>query len=468
MRKNKRIYVCLTIGTMFLLLVVGNLSAAMSENDQTKRPYRLEEIVVRDHPGNKEGLTVNPDVTIINVEKFKMPGRVENVTDLLGEALGINVMHSSTTPAQNEGVYIRGMDQSRFQVFMDGRPMRLHGSHGYFKMDWTTMPLTNVETIEIIRGSHSLLFPFSMGGAINIVTKKGKRTDDLKPDSNVKVGFGPDGDQNYSASMNGGAFNLIGYSFAAGHREGDGYLRGNDYDTDNVSGRFSLFLPRGGSLTYGVDYVETYTGYAVINDPDDPASNYDPDYPIVRAGEVDTFSHDYEGTAYDGGRNEWKRRVTDHSILFDQPLPVGKIRAQLYQQKSRRYRYRHTAAGTDQSNYKEEFTGGVSLDYMGVKLIPGHSLSVGGDYRNQGTFNNKDFYEITTFFIQDVWDINASTSLTFGTRWYEFIINDSYEFGTGAPDRREEREWCPKARLEHAYDDTLLLYASASREMRLP
>ncbi len=468
MRKDKRICARLTIGILFLLSVVGNVSAATPETDQTSKPYRLEEIVVRDHPSDEEGLVVNPDVTIINVEKFKKPGRVENVTDLLGETLGINVMHSSITPAQNEGVYLRGMDQSRFQVFMDGRPMRLHGSHGYFKMDWTTMPLTNVETIEIIRGSHSLLFPFSEGGAINIITKKGKRTENPRPEGSVKVGFGPYGDQSYSAGLNGGAFNVIGYSLAAGHREGDGYLRGNDYDTDNVNGRFSLFLPAGGSLTYGFDHVETVTGYAVINDPDDPASDYDPDYPIVRAGEVDTFSHDYEGKAYAGGKNEWKRRVTDHSLLLDQPLPVGKVRAQVYQQKSKRYRYRHTAAGADESNYKDEFTGGVSLDYLGVKLIPGHSLSLGGDYRNQGTFDNKDFYEITSLFIQDVWDISASTSLTFGTRWYEFIMNDSYESVTMAPAKREEREWCPKARLDHAYDDTLMLYASVSREMRLP
>ncbi len=463
MQKMLRACLGLAVGGVFGLMAAS--AATASQTDQTT--YQLEEVVVHAHPVSQEGLVVEPDVTIINVEKFKKPGRIENITDILGEVIGINVMQSSVTPAQNEGVYIRGMDQSRFQVFMDGRPMRLHGSNGYFKMDWTTMPLTNVETIEVIRGSHSLLFPFAQGGCINIITKKGVKTGDPTPHGSVKFGVGPYGDQNSSANLNGGIGNVFGYAISAGHREGDGYLRGNDYNTDNVSGRFSLFLPNNGTLTYGIDHTDTVTGYAVINDPDDPASDYDPSYPIVRAGDVDTFSHDYEGTAYAGGKNQWERTVTDQSLLIDQPLSVGKIRGQVYQQRSERYRYRHNASGVDQSNFKNEYTGGISLNYLGFDLIPQHALSVGGDYRNQGTYDNTDYYRIATVFIQDVWDLTSSASLTFGTRWYEFK-SDSYTAVTLEEDTHVEREWCPKARLNYNYDDTLELYASASREMRLP
>lgn len=451
----------------FIIAETVDSGTEVVDSKKTETAYRLEEVIVRDHPLKDETMVVTPDVTIINIDKFKKPGRMENVTDVIGEVLGVNVLHSSTTPAQNEGVYIRGMDQSRYQVFMDGRPMRLHGSNGYFKMDWTTMPLSNVETIEIIRGSHSLLFPFSMGGAINIITKKGKKTDDPTPHGTVKTGFGPYGDQSYSANLTGGAFNLIGYSLAAAHREGDGYLRGNDYDTDNLNGRFSFFLPTGGTVTYGIDWVDTVTGYAVINDPDDPASNYDPDYPIVRLNEVDTFSHDYEGTAYAGGKNQWERTVIDHSLLIEQPLGVGKVRGQIYQQTSERSRYRHTATGQDNSNYKEEYTGGISLDYLGFNLIDNHCFSIGGDYRNQGTDDNRDFYEITSIFIKDVWAINNAVYLTFGTRWYEFI-SDGYAAITLEPAKHKEKEWCPKARLDYDFDDTTSFYASVSREMRMP
>ena len=444
--------------------------AKKTDQENEEDIYRLEEVIVRDHPLKDEPMVVTPEVTIINIDKFKAPGRIENVTDVIGEALGICVLHSSSTPAQNEGVYIRGMDQSRYQIFMDGRPLRLMGTRGYFKMDWTTMPLSNVETIEIIRGSHSLLFPFSMGGAINIITKKGEKTDDFTPHGTVKAGIGAYGDQSCSASLTGGAFNFLGYSLTAAHREGDGFLRGNDYNTDNFNARFSFFLPTEGTVTYGIDYVDTITGYAVINDPDDPASNYDSSYPIVRYDEVDTFTHDYEGSCYAGGKNQWERTVVDHSLLIEQPLSVGKLRGQVYRQDSDRDRYRHNANGTDSSNYKKEYTGGISLDYLGFDLIDNHSLSIGGDYRNQGEYDNKDFYVIGSFFIQDAWTINKALRLTYGTRWYEFQ-SDAHVFGDTkkvTDVRHKEREWCPKARLDYDVNDTLSLYAAVSREMRMP
>lgn len=459
--------IAIMISFIFFFSIAAYGLAQEADTGKEEKRYRLDKVIVRDHPLKEEPMVVTPQVTVINVEEFKKAGKVENVQDILSEALGINVLFSSVTPAQNEGVYIRGMDQSRYQIFMDGRPMRLHGSHGYFKMDWTSVPLDIVETIEIVRGSHSLLFPFSMGGAVNLITKKGKKTDDPTPSGSVKTGFGAYGSQSHSANITGGMFNTIGYSIAAAHREGDGYLRGNDYDTDNINARFSLYLPTGGSITYGIDHVDTVTGYAVINDPDDPASSYDSSYPIVRA-DVDTFSHDKEGTAYTGGKNQWERTVNDQHVLIEQPLPAGELRGQVYQQLSKRDRYWRTSSSVDRSDYKEEYTGGIALDYLDFNLIKDHSLSIGGDYRNQGTTDNKDFYAITALFVQDVWSITDAMSLTFGTRWYEFE-SDSYQFGNpNQPDRRVEREWCPKSRLDYDWDDSLSLYASISREMRMP
>lgn len=454
---------------LFLFLSASALCFAQgADQEAEEKVYRLDKVIVRDHPMRDESIVVTPQATIINVDEFKKAGKVETVQDILSEALGITVLSSSVTPAQNEGVYIRGMDQSRYQVFMDGRPIRLHGSYGYFKMDWTTLPLDIVDTIEVIRGSHSLLFPFSMGGAVNLITKKGKKTNNLTPTGLVKAGFGAYGAQSYSGSINGGAWNILGYSIAAAHREGDGYLRGNDYDTDNINGRFTLYLPTDGMITYGIDHVDTATGYAVINDPDDPNSNYDPGYPVVRAGEVDTFSHDYEGTCYAGGTSQWEKTVNDQSLLMEQPLPVGQLRGQVYQQLSKRDRYRHNANGTNSWNYKEEYTGGVALDYMDINPIKNHTFSIGGDYRDQGKPDNKDFYSITALYAQDVWSIMPMTTFTFGTRWYQFE-SDAYEFGdTSKPTRRVEREWCPKARLDYDWNDTLSLYASVSREMRMP
>jgi iron complex outermembrane receptor protein len=469
------------ISFLFLFSIPQYGLAQVEKEKKGEKVYRLDKVIVRDHPLKDEGLFVTPDVTVINVEKFQKAASVQNIRDLLSEALGVNVLRSSVTPSPTESIYIRGLDQSRIQVFLDGRPVRLMGRSGYIKMDWTTMPLDNIETIEIIRGSCSLLYPFSMGGAINIITKKGIKTDEIKPKVTATTEFGSYGAQSYSATIEGGLLNLIGYSFAGAHREGDGYLRNNDYNTGSFNTRMTLFLPTGGTLTGGWDYVDNETGYPVINDPS--RADYDSSYPDVLEHEVDNFVHGPEGLVYPGGDSFWQKRTNEYSILLDQPLGPGELRAQVYQHESNRDRYWVTSNGTQKENLNiKEKNRGAFLDYLDISLIEKHSFSVGGEYRTQGTPENKDFYEIISGYFQDVWSVTSPLTLTWGARYYEF---QSDAFRPGFPGwkvyrswspakqkelqyRRVENEWCPKARLDYEFDPTLTLYASVSREIRTP
>ncbi len=454
----------------FFSIPAHGLAQEVDLEKEGKR-YRLDKVIVRDHPLQDESMVVTPDVTVINVDKFQKAGTVQTIRDVLSEALGINVQSTSITPSPSESIYIRGLDQSRIQIFLDGRPMRLFGAYGYYKVDWTTMPLDNVETIEVIRGSHSLLYPFSMGGAINIITKKGIKTDEIKPKISVTTEFGSYGAESYSASLLGGLFNKIGYSFSSAVRSGDGYLRNNYYDTDNFNARVSLYLPSGGTLTGGWDHILTETGYPVINDPS--RADYDSSYPDILADEVDWFTHGIEGRTYPGGDSYWQKRTNEYSILLDQPLGPGDVRAQVFQHKSSRERYGVKSDGTQKISGIDikEKNFGAMLDYLGFELIKSHSFSIGGGYRTQGRPNNEDYYEIIDAYFQDVWSITAPLTLTWGVRWYEFQSDAYKPYKSGAEReryRRIENEWCPKARLDYEFDPGLSLYAAVSREMRTP
>jgi outer membrane receptor for ferrienterochelin and colicin len=483
MMKIMKFGLVIMMSLLFLFSISADGLAQEVDTEKEEKRYRLDKVIVRDHPLRDESMVVTPDVTVINVEKFQKAGRIQNIQDILSEALGVDVLRSNITPSPSEAVYIRGLDQSRIQVFMDGKPMRLMGRMGYYKIDWTTMPLDNVETIEIIRGSHSLLYPFSMGGAINIITKKGKKTDEAKPEISMTTEFGSYGAESYSANVLGGLFNRIGYSFAGASRRGDGYLRNNYYDTDNFNARISFYLPTGGTLSGGWDYVATETGYAVINDPNDSASDFNPSYPVVRTDEVDRFTHDYEGRAYWGGDSCWKKRTNEWNILVEQPLGPGELRAQVYQHQSERDRLYYTSTGVQNKQLgTKEYNMGYNLDYLDFELIKNHAFSIGGEYRTQGDRDNKDYYEIFSGYFQDVWSTTSPLTLTWGLRWYEFQ-SDAYRAGFPGhgpyremsrseqkawETRRVETEWCPKARLDYELDPSLTLYAAVSREMRTP
>jgi outer membrane receptor protein involved in Fe transport len=275
--------------------------------------------------------------------------------------------------------------------------------------------------------------------------------------------------------------NLIGYSFAGAHREGDGYLRNNDYNTGSFNARMTLFLPTGGTLTGGWDYVDNETGYAVINDPS--RDDYDSSYPDVLEDEVDRFAHGPEGLVYPGGDSFWQKRTSEYSILLEQPLGPGELRAQVYQHESNRDRYWVVSDGTPKEDPDiEEKNRGAFLDYLDFELIKNHAFSIGGEYRTQGIPENKDYYEIISGYFQDVWSVMSPLTLTWGVRYYEFQ-SDAYkagfpgmkEYRLKSPSeqkayqyRRVENEWCPKARLDYEFDSTLTLYAAVSREMRTP
>ncbi|TET83708.1 MAG: hypothetical protein E3J46_11880 [Desulfobacteraceae bacterium] len=471
MMKIMKFGLVIMMNVIFFFSISAHSLAQKVDSEKEEKRYRLDKVIVRDHPLREEPMVVTPDVTVINVEKFQKAGPVQNIRDILSEALGLNVQSISGTPSPSESIYIRGLDQSRIQVFMDGRPMRLFGAYGYYKVDWTTMPLDNVETIEIIRGSHSLLYPFSMGGAINIITKKGIKTDEIKPKVSVTTEFGSYHAQSYSASVLGGLANTIGYSFAAARRKGDGYLRNNYYDTDSFNARISFYLPTGGTLSGGWDYVDNTTGYAVINDPS--RADFDPDYPTVREDEIDWFTHGIEGRTYPGGDSYWQKRTNEFCILFEQPLGPGDVRAQVYQHKSSRDRYGIKSDGTQKISGVniEEVNWGYGLDYLDFELISKHAFSIGGDYRTQGRPDNKNYYRIMSGYFQDVWSITAPLTLTWGARWYEFQ-SDAYRPYEKKADRvkyrRKETELCPKIRLDYEFDPGLSLYAAVSREMRTP
>jgi iron complex outermembrane receptor protein len=449
----------------------------VEEQEKAKKVYKLDRVIVREHPLRDEALVVTPEVTVINVDEFEKAGPIETIRDLLSEAVGVDVLRTSVAPSPSESIYIRGLDQSRIQVFLDGRPMRLFGAYGYYKIDWTTMSLDNVETIEVIRGSHSLLYPFSMGGAINIITKKGIKTDKLKPEVSLKSEFGSFGMESYSAHMQGGLYSTLGYSFAAATRQGDGYLRNNYYDTGSFNGRISLYLPTDGTITFAYDYVDNETGYPVINDPG--RDDFDPDDPVVLEG-ADWFTHGIEGRTYPGGDSFWRKRTNESGILLEQPAGPGEIRAQVYKHRSSRDRYGVNPDGTpkDAGIDSDEYTWGTALDLLSFELIGGHSFSLGGEYRNQGYPYNRDFYEIYSGYFQDVWSLLPSLTATYGFRYYRFE-SDAYRAGFPgwqAPEaeleqllyRRVEKEYCPKFRLAYQMTPGLELHFAASKEMRLP
>ena len=129
--------------------------------------YQMEEIIVT---------ATKPDADITTSEnidsKYVSPGRYASIPDLLRYSAGIDVRRRGVYgDNQNDTVKIRGLDANRYNVLIDGQPIKMSGVMGGNFIDWNSIPLENIEKIQITKGG-KLASSGDIAGTINIITKK--------------------------------------------------------------------------------------------------------------------------------------------------------------------------------------------------------------------------------------------------------------------------------------------------------
>ena len=144
-------------------------SAAVTENPEGG--YALAPVTVEsDRPQWEKNLSPGT-VSVVYPEKFK--GEMKTLPELLQTVAGVFVQKVNGT-----GHYalarVRGSTGQQVNVYIDGV---LYNSEGETGVDLSLIPVNNIERIEVYRGYVPARFAgASIGGAINIVTKKPQGT----------------------------------------------------------------------------------------------------------------------------------------------------------------------------------------------------------------------------------------------------------------------------------------------------
>ena len=170
--KSLKLAVLIT-GVAVILGMIANPVLAQKEEPEAIDIGRIT--VMAPQPG----VEITTEKTIIRMDEFKKPGEVRTLTDVLTEIGGIDVQRTNPLLASpGDEVSIRGLNEGRMVIEIDGRRINHTGHVGRYIVDWSSLNMDNIERIEVIRGGHSVLHPFAIGGVINIITKKGKKTKD--------------------------------------------------------------------------------------------------------------------------------------------------------------------------------------------------------------------------------------------------------------------------------------------------
>jgi len=474
--------VIMILGILSLVLFRTTWASESNEQDggELETIHNLGKIVVTAHEKEgARGIAIDPTATSIVIDTYRSSKSPQTVQDILESIPGVDIQRGDPALSDDKDVVkIRGMGARRIMIRIDGRPVRNAGGFSDRMVDWNSLTLENVDRVEVVRGAHSAVYGETIGGTINIVTKKAGTREDMMPEVEVMADYSKYDTEYYTARVTGNVKSL-GYSLAGGYRSSDGYLRNSYHEIYDFTGRLSYLFPFDGRLTLGYKGSFQDKSPYVVNDPNDPLVGhlYDSSYPVVPA-EAPGWSPNYPGS------DSFSDKETEYfDLIFEQPTPLGDWKFHLYKSKERR---EHSSYNHNPMLGFYDYPWEVTYDEWGwilqdsFSLFENHHITLGFDGRDyyceydavmpvqEWHVDRNKMIEYRAGYIEDSWQITKKLNLALGLR-YDYVNLDVKVDFPGYDDfSKDIDEWSPKSRLTYEFLPGTTGFVYISKAYRLP
>lgn len=242
--------------TLFMLLGLFPFSLFAQEKEVI-----LEEVVVTATKIPEKRKDIPNAVIIIDETDIKASG-AKTLGELLANELGIDWRTYGNYGGAAQEIHIRGMRGNATQVFVNGVSVN---SPSLGTADIGKIPLTNIERIEVVKGSGSLLYGSgAMGGTVNIITK---RPDRDQMDLKVGAGYGSQNTYRLSAEQGMFFFRDFGYYITAGRTETDGFRDNSYLNQNDISMKLILEKKEAIDISLYGDYIDRKYGQPGVKPP---------------------------------------------------------------------------------------------------------------------------------------------------------------------------------------------------------
>ena len=351
---------------LFVLTVLPafpGLSSAEEENKDKKIVSTMDEVVVTATKTEEKRKDI-PNSLILMDEMDIEESSATSLGELLANELGIDWRTSGNYGGASQEIHIRGMSGNGTQVLVNGVSVN---SPSLGVADVSRIPLNNIERIEVVKGSGSLLYGSgAVGGTINIITKRPEKE---KMDLKVSAGYGSEDTYELSAEHGMFVFGPFGYYLAANYRDTDGFRDNGDLEHKDVS--LKLVMDKGDILDisfYG-DYVDREYGRPGVKPPKETKE-------FIIGGEK--FYNRESASLLDRGGDEDSRLVFE---VKSQPINWLGLRARGDYSTMENYNYmRTTAGGTGSKTWVVNEVYGAEGN-VDIKPFEGASLLLGLEYK---------------------------------------------------------------------------------------
>lgn len=385
------------------------------------------------------------DNVVITAEDIAKSGAA-SIVDLLQQQRGIEISRNGG-PGTTASVFMRGGNNAQNVVLIDG--VRI-GSSTTGGATWSSIPLSQIDRIEVVYGPLSSLYGAdAMGGVIQIFTKKG--TGEISP--TVSAGLGSYGTRKLQAGITGSVASNLSLSLSVAREENDGFSAtkpgvGSGYNADKDGYRMDSFNGRlVWELSKGYEL-----GISVLNSRNDAqydAGSKSDDHNIGKLETVAVFgrgklsdiwsaSLQVAQTAdkgYSSGYGSSQIDTRQDSINFQNDIRIGKDVLQLIAET----REEKVNTTTAEINGKKRTTNSFAASYVLKQDAHLASASIRNDrssvYGSNTTGSIAYGYRFT-----DALRVNASYGSSFRAPTFNELYYPYYGVVTNKPEKAKNAE----------------------------
>ena len=234
----------------FVVMSLASTLLGMTEVQAVEEPIRLDTILVTATKTDKKVEDAPGNVTVINREELTKQN-IQTVDDALNTLPGLFVKRSKGLMDATPSMSMRGFQGDQYTlILLDGQPLNDAYTGG---VEWGTLPVSNIERIEVVRGGGSALYGGNaMGGVINIITR-----DPDKLELEASGGYGSNNTKRYRFNVGNRFGDRLSLRLGYEKESTDGYvttpvLRSTSSGDGNVSGGYAMKTASGNTTKWVV------------------------------------------------------------------------------------------------------------------------------------------------------------------------------------------------------------------------
>lgn len=247
-----------------LLALISFCAPALAETDEDQQTlemfYEGKDLVVSATRSPKPISQTAENVTIITAADIEAMG-AHNLPEVLNNVPGLQTDDRGSVGTFS-GVSVQGADMFHVLFLLDGVTLNFFSDGS---ADIATIPVQNIERIEIIKGPGSSSWGSALGGVVNIVTKSPLEEKKLGGTLSFSTGERETRDSRGEAS---GSVGNLGYYLYAGNLTSGGLRPHTAVDENNLYAKLRWNLPERGSLLYTLAYTKGAAGGGQVDSYD--------------------------------------------------------------------------------------------------------------------------------------------------------------------------------------------------------